>query len=330
MPVFPISKFDQLRPDWKELGAGPPERQETTSLTIVQHNRTYLVFSGRAMVTEGTASNWAQAGDIILIRAGVSFQFQAMTPDFAIMRLGGPGRAGTGSLEGKAPAPSANLPEVPVPGSASRGVSFQFDPTMTFSPGMLTRGKGNDLFLTCQLGALAQSQVSAIRSHCLEMNSQLVALHALVEDDEDAANYFDDPGMRKSLLHLRPRYLAVEADPSTARGQGMAAIIQNRWQRVAHVECIDLALMVTLREWNAGEVRELFGWLMQRPPSKMKLILRWNPEKFEATPELLKVIAAMLPWIVGIDYQGRNGYEEVCGYFEKRGFQGWIFQGVGI
>lgn len=328
VPVFPLSKLDQLRPDWKEIGAGPPERRETASLTIVQHNRFYLVLSGRAMVREGTASNWAGAGEVILIRSGISFQFQAATPDFTVMRLG-MGKAAPGAPDVRGGSPSGNLPDVPVPGSASRGVSFHFDPTMTFSPGLLSRGKGKGLCLSCQLGALASSQVSVIRQHCVESQSQLVVLQAHVEDEEDAANYFDDPGMRDSLLKLRPRYLAVEADPSTAHGQGMAAIIQNRWNRVVHVECIDLALMVTLKEWNARQVSEMFSWLMKHPPSRMGIVLRWNPEKFEATPELLKVIAAMVPWIVGIDYMGRNGFEDICTYFEKRGFQGWVFQGVG-
>lgn len=219
------------------------------------------------------------------------------------------------------------MPEFSIPPARRRGVSFKFEPNMTFSPALLGKDESTDLFLTCQLGALATSQVRVIRQHCQESNRQLVVLKVLVEDDEDAAGYFDDPGMEESLLTLRPRHLAVEANLVEESGRKRTRVLQKNWQRITHIEVIDLAVEMPLLPWNDREFSDLRAWLMEHPPRDVGVVLSWVTGRFDGSAENLRKVEKILPWVVAVNYSGKAGFDEVCQALDDFGFQGWVFQG---
>ena len=153
-------------------------------------------------------------------------------------------------------------------------------------------------------------------------------LEVLVEDDEDLACYFDDPGMKESVLGLRPRHLAVAADPATDIGRLRCQLMLDKWYHFAHIECLSLGVVMPLRHWSPGEVEGLFRWIATVPPATMGLVLRWPAEGFVATPARRQVITALLPWVMAVECEGNEGYQEVCHFLDGAGFQGWVFKGV--
>lgn len=328
MALFPIGQLNKMRPNWAQLDAAELLMiAEGDSIATIRRDATqYLILiEGRTAITAGSITQDAEAGELLIVRAGDSCSIGPAAENTVVLRLGElshpPFR--DAPFRHDEPGPVSLAPLSPMVMPDRRAFELKMELDATFSPHALSEFRGQDVLLRANPGALSPAQAREYRSVSRAHHQATLALSLDLEDNE-IEPFFIDTAMSGNLELLRPQALSITADLTTETGRRRLGLAWRSWHPFLRSDGYRLVAEMPLRLWSDDELRQFFLKLKKYSPSQVGIMLQWSPEYFRDF-RARKMVEALIPWLHAIVFDPATlDMPELAHYMQGAGYQGWL------